>query len=48
MREHMTATVRGLVVFGAVWQALWFVGDPTLRETVTAGVRDLASLLIAA
>ncbi len=37
MREHMTATVRGLVVFGAVWQALWFVGDPTLRGTVTAG-----------
>ena len=48
MREHMTATVRGLVVFGAVWQALWFAGDPTLRGTVTAGVRDLASLLIAA
>ncbi len=48
MREHMTATVRGLVVFGAVWQALWFAGDPALRGTVTAGVRDLASLLIAA
>ncbi|MGB0675860.1 MAG: hypothetical protein ACPGOU_06510, partial [Candidatus Nanopelagicales bacterium] len=44
----MTATVRGLVVFGAVWQALWFAGDPALRGTVTAGVRDLASLLIAA
>ena len=37
MREHMTATVRGLVVFGAVWQALWFAGDPALRGTVTAG-----------
>jgi signal transduction histidine kinase len=48
MREHMTATVRGLVVFGAVWQALWFAGDPALRGTVTAGVRDLASLLIVA
>ncbi len=48
MREHMTATVRGLVVFGGVWQALWFAGDPALRGTVTAGVRDLASLLIAA
>ena len=48
MREHMTATVRGLVVFGAVWQVLWFAGDPTLRWTVTAGVRDLASLLIVA
>ncbi|MCH1403737.1 MAG: hypothetical protein L7U50_05500, partial [Candidatus Nanopelagicales bacterium] len=44
----MTATVRGLVVFGGVWQALWFAGDPALRGTVTAGVRDLASLLIAA
>jgi len=48
MREQMTATVRGLVVFGAVWQALWFAGNPALRGTVTAGVRDLASLLIAA
>ncbi len=43
----MTATVRGLVAFGAIWQALWFAGDPALRGTVTAGVRDLASLLIA-
>ncbi len=29
-------------------QVVWFAGDPALRGTVTAGVRDLASLLIAA
>lgn len=41
----MTATVRGLVGFGAVWRTLWSVGDPTLRGTVTARFRNLASLL---
>ena len=45
MREHTTATVRGLVVFGAVWQASWFAGDPTLRRAVIAGVSDLATLI---
>ena len=41
----MTATVRGLVGFGAVWQTLRSAGDPTLRGTVTARFRNLASLL---
>ena len=45
MREHMTATVRGLVVFGAVSQISQSVGDLTLRGTVTAKFGSLALLL---
>jgi hypothetical protein len=43
---RMVATVRGLVVFGVVWQVLWLLGDPTLRSSFAGDLSDPGILLI--
>lgn len=42
------ATFRGLAIFAAVWQALWLIGDATLRRIVVASPGDPAVLLLLA
>lgn len=42
------STVRGLLVFGAIWQALWLVADSALRRTLFADPTDPAMLLVLA
>ena len=42
------STVRGLLVFGAMWQALWLAADSALRRTLLADPTDPAMLLVLA
>ena len=46
VNSRTVATVRGLVIFGAVWQVLWLLGDPTLRSALTGNLRNPGIVLI--
>ena len=42
------AIIRGLAVFAAVWQALWLIGDATVRRIVADNPSEPAVILLAA